>query len=210
LFYANLFDLMDHGRLITVDVERLHSLKHPHVEFLVGSSVEPRIVERMHAAVEAADGPVMVILDSDHSVSHVAAELELYAPFVTPGSLLHVQDGIIDELFIMRSDRPGPLPAIKHFLAAHPEFTWDRERSEKFLITRTIPWGGCGASTPEKRTDHHVWHSGSPWRQPPDTVSRPTSGTELKAQGLPLPKGQTSPSVKPVRYLHSPCQSPGS
>jgi cephalosporin hydroxylase len=135
LFYANLFDLMDHGRVITVDVERLHSLEHPRVEFLIGSSIDPAIVERMRAAVEKADGPVMVILDSDHSESHVAAELELYAPFVTPGSLLHVQDGIIDELFVMRSDRPGPLPAIKRFLAAHPEFTWDRERSEKFLIT---------------------------------------------------------------------------
>jgi len=134
-FYANLFDLMDHGRVITIDIEQLHSLDHPRVEFLLGSSVDVGIVDHVRAAVSAADGPVMVILDSDHSEAHVAAELELYAPFVTPGSLLHVQDGIIDELFVFRVDRPGPLPAIKRFLAAHPEFSWERERSEKFLIT---------------------------------------------------------------------------
>lgn len=28
-FYANLFDLMDHGRVITIDIERMHDLNHP-------------------------------------------------------------------------------------------------------------------------------------------------------------------------------------
>jgi cephalosporin hydroxylase len=134
-FYANLFDLLDHGRVITIDVERLHAIDHPRVEFILGSSVEQEVVERVGAAAAAADGPVMVILDSDHSQAHVAAELEVYAPMVTLGSLLHVQDGIIDEVVIFRSDRPGPLPAIKSFLAAHDEFILERERSERFLIT---------------------------------------------------------------------------
>src|SRR5204863_1227228 len=82
-----------------------------------------------------ANGPVMVILDSDHSETHVTAELEAYSPLVSPGSVLHVQDGVIDQVMIFRYDRPGPLPAIKKFLARHPEFVWERERSERFLIT---------------------------------------------------------------------------
>jgi cephalosporin hydroxylase len=135
LFYASLFDLMDHGRIVTIDVERMHNLTHPRIEFLIGSSTDQEIVDRVQAAVAAANGPVMVILDSDHSEAHVARELELYAGFVTPGSFLHVQDGIIDELLIMRRDRPGPLPAIEKFLAHHPEFVWERSLSERFLIT---------------------------------------------------------------------------
>jgi len=134
-FYANLFDLLGAGRVITVDVERMHALTHPRVTWLLGSAVEPGIVAQMQAAAKDAGGPVFVILDSDHSARHVAQELEAYAPLVTPGSYLLVQDGVIDTLPIFRQGRPGPLPAILDFLRRHPEFEVDRARGERFLIT---------------------------------------------------------------------------
>jgi cephalosporin hydroxylase len=77
----------------------------------------------------------MVILDGDHARDHVAEELELYAPLVTPGSLLLSQDGIIDQLGIFSDTRPGPLPANEAFLARHQEFEHDVERNERFLST---------------------------------------------------------------------------
>lgn len=134
-FYANLFDLLGAGRVITVDVERMHALTHPRVTWLLGSAVEPGIVAQMQAAAKDAGGSVFVILDSDHSARHVAQELEAYAPLVTPGSYLLVQDGVIDTLPIFRQGRPGPLPAILDFLRRHPEFEVDRARGERFLIT---------------------------------------------------------------------------
>lgn len=134
-FYANLFDLLGTGRVITVDVERMHALTHPRVTWLLGSAVEPGIVAQMQAAAKDAGGPVFVILDSDHSARHVAQELKAYAPLVTPGSYLLVQDGVIDTLPIFRQGRPGPLPAILDFLRRHPEFEVDRARGERFLIT---------------------------------------------------------------------------
>ena len=82
--------------------------------------------------VEAADGPAFVILDGNHDRDHVAQELELYAPFVTPGSYLLSQDGITDQFWLFRPLRPGPLPANREFLKRHPEFEHDRERSERF------------------------------------------------------------------------------
>jgi cephalosporin hydroxylase len=134
-FYANLMDLMGTGKVLTIDIERLHELDHPRIEFLHGSSTDPAIVEQVKKAAEAADGPVMVILDGNHSRDHVARELELYAPLVTPGSLLLSQDGVIDQLMMFADSRPGPLPANRDFLARHPEFEHDRERNERFLIT---------------------------------------------------------------------------
>jgi cephalosporin hydroxylase len=135
LFYAHLMDLMGHGRVLTVDVERLHSLDHPRIEFVHGDSVSDDVMSRVRAAAAAADGPVMVILDGDHSRDHVARELELYAPLVTPGSLLLSQDGIIDESPFFRDTRPGPLPANREFLRRHSEFEHDRELGDRFLMT---------------------------------------------------------------------------
>ena len=134
-FYAMLFDFLEHGRVVTVDVESMHSLEHPRVEFLIGSSTSPEILTRMREVAEAADGPVMVILDSDHSEAHVAAELEAYAPLVSPGSLMLVQDGVIDVEPIFGQERPGPLGAIERFLPRHPEFEPDERLNERFIVT---------------------------------------------------------------------------
>jgi cephalosporin hydroxylase len=135
LFYAHLFDLIGHGRVVTVDVERMHDIEHPRIEFLLGSSLSEDVLARMRAAASSADGPVLVILDSDHSHTHVAGELAAYHEFVTPGSLLLCQDGIIDELPAMAWARPGPLPAIHEFLAAHPEFRVDERYNRRFVVT---------------------------------------------------------------------------
>jgi cephalosporin hydroxylase len=133
LFFAQLLDLLEieNARVITVDVRKMHSLHHPRVTWLIGSSVSDEIVKEMEAAAKAVTGPVMVILDSLHTTEHVAAELDRYHAFVTPGSFLHVQDGHRDQW-----GRPvGPLRAIIDFLGTHPEFEVDEERSRRFLIT---------------------------------------------------------------------------
>jgi cephalosporin hydroxylase len=135
LFYAHLFDLMDHGRVVTIDVVPAGDLAHPRVEQIVGSSLADEVVTRARAAAAVTDGPVMVILDSDHAQRHVRAELERYAPLVTADSFLLVQDGIIDELPAFREARPGPRPAIADFLRHHPEFVAEAERSRRFLIS---------------------------------------------------------------------------
>lgn len=135
LFYARLFDLMAHGRVVTCDIERMHDIEHPRIEFLIGSSLSREVFERVREASLDAAGPVMAILDSDHAQPHVVAELELYASLVPPGSYVLVQDGIIDTLPMFAPARPGPLPAIHQFLEHHPEFELDRERSLRFLVT---------------------------------------------------------------------------
>jgi cephalosporin hydroxylase len=140
LFYAHLMDLLGEGRLVTIDVECLHELDHPRISFVQGSSTDPKIVDRVRAEVEASEGPVMVILDADHARAHVAEELELYSPFVTPGSFLLSQDGVIDQLWIFSDSRPGPLGANREFLARHPEFEHDRVRNERFIVSHH-PYG---------------------------------------------------------------------
>jgi cephalosporin hydroxylase len=135
LFYAHLMDLVGTGNVVSIDIERIHRLEHPRVRFIEGSSIDPRVVDLVRQEVSEADGAVMVILDADHAKEHVARELEIYSSFVTPGSFLLSQDGVIDRLWIFADSRPGPLQANRAFLARHPEFEHDRDRNERFLIT---------------------------------------------------------------------------
>jgi cephalosporin hydroxylase len=134
-FYAQLMDLLDTGRVLTVDIERRHELDHPRVDFLHGSSLDPDIVAQAKQAATEAPGAVMLILDGNHARDHVAQELELYAPLVTPGSVLLSQDGVIDRLRLFRDTRPGPYSANRKFLETHPEFEYDKARNERFIIT---------------------------------------------------------------------------
>jgi cephalosporin hydroxylase len=135
LFYAHLLDLIGSGEIITVDIRKLHELRHPRITFLVGSTTSREVYDRVAEVALRSNGPVMVILDSDHSHEHVLRELELYAPLVTPGSYCLVQDGVIDVLPCFKGDRPGPLGAIERFLKSHDEFEIDYFKCERFLIT---------------------------------------------------------------------------
>jgi cephalosporin hydroxylase len=136
-FFASIFDLMNHGRVITVDLQKMHHLSHPRVTYLIGSSIGTEILDHISRAVAETSGPVMAVLDSDHSGAHVRREMEAYHRFVTPGSFLMVQDGVIDTLPMFAPGRPGPLAAIEEFLEVHPEFEPDTERSGRFLITHS-------------------------------------------------------------------------
>lgn len=134
-FYGQLFDLMGAGEVITVDVEKLHDLKHPRVTYLIGSSVSETVLATVQQRVANCNGPIMVILDSDHSKSHVLDELRHYGPMVTPGSYCLVQDGVVDVLSTLKGARPGPLAALEEYLKTTNAFEIDHERCERFLIT---------------------------------------------------------------------------
>ena len=135
LFFAHLFDLLGTGNVLTIDVERYHNIVHPRIDYLLGDSVSNTVFDAVRQTAAGVSGPVMVILDSNHSCEHVARELHLYAPLVTPGSYCLVQDGVIDTLPVFQAGRPGPLPAIEQFLKKNIDFEIDHERCERFLIS---------------------------------------------------------------------------
>jgi len=116
LYLASICDLLGTGEIISIDVAARATPEHPRVSYIAGSSTDEAVVEQVRRRVSVA-GVVLVILDSDHTASHVEQELRLYGPFVTPGSYVHVQDGVIDELAIV-GPGPGPKVAVERFLAS--------------------------------------------------------------------------------------------
>jgi cephalosporin hydroxylase len=73
---------------------------------------------------------VMVLLDSDHSMSHVLQECILYGEFVTPGCYMVVEDTNADAI-LPEFEGCGPLAATKEFMAFDKRFEVDSAR-EKF------------------------------------------------------------------------------
>lgn len=134
LYLASMCDLVGNGHILTIDpVVQAGRPEHPRITYLEGSSTAPEILSRVRQATAGA-AVVMVILDSDHSMAHVAAELESYHPFVTKGSYLIVEDTNLNGHPVEPEHGPGPMEALQAFLPGHPEFRHD-DQMDKFLMS---------------------------------------------------------------------------
>jgi len=86
-------------------------------------------------------GPGILVLDSDHSHSHVLQELQLHAPLMPRGSLILVADTLIEEFPAGHyPDRPwdrgnSPLTAVRTFLRENPGFRLADEWARRGLVT---------------------------------------------------------------------------
>ena len=135
LFLSQMLDLVGgKGRVISIDIDPGHNRpQHARLTYLTGSSTAPDIADQVRNAAGQASC-VMVFLDSDHSASHVTAELAIYADLVTPGSYLVVEDTNVNGHPVYDDHGPGPTEAVAAFLAHDTRFQIDRSR-ERFLLT---------------------------------------------------------------------------
>ncbi len=111
-------DKMQEARKLPI-VERM-------VEFIVSSSTDPALVAKLTERVQGKT--VVVLLDSDHRKAHVLEELRRYAPLVSVGSYLIVQDSNINGHPVLPNFGPGPWEAIDEFLRGNDGFRIDRDR----------------------------------------------------------------------------------
>ena len=165
VFSASMLELVascggPQGEVLGIDVDiRPHNRKaieaHPmakRIGMIEGSSIQGEVVERVRERARDRS-PVLVCLDSNHTHAHVLAELEAYAPLVTPGSYCVVFDTFVEEveedLFPdrpwCRGDNPGT--AVREYLRLLEEegrqgadgrplrFRTDREIENKLQIT---------------------------------------------------------------------------
>jgi cephalosporin hydroxylase len=136
VFFGDMLARRGRGHVISIDIEPHETLlPHPHVSYVTGSSTDAKVVAAVRQA--AVDHPrVMVVLDSDHSRAHVLEELAIYAPLVTQGQFLVVEDTNIDcrPVPLGWMGGPGPGMALDAWLPEHPEFQPD-VLAERMLMT---------------------------------------------------------------------------
>jgi cephalosporin hydroxylase len=135
-YLAHLCDLLGHGEIVAVDItlERVvpKVREHPRVTLYEGSSTAPEIMEKMRA--HSLGKRTMVILDSDHSESHVYDELQLYSPLVSRGCYLVCEDSNVNGHPAYHEHGPGPYEALQRFLAETDGYVVDKH-CERLLCT---------------------------------------------------------------------------
>jgi cephalosporin hydroxylase len=149
VFYASLLELLGgDGMVLGIDIDirthnRVEIENHPmfkRIEMIEGSSIEKHVVEQVYKFAKGRS-PVLVVLDSSHTYTHVWQELNTYSPLVTPGSYLVVFDTVVEDMpddFFQ--DRPwgrgnNPKTAVWEFLKSNDRFEVDKAIENKLLIT---------------------------------------------------------------------------
>jgi len=140
LFYASLCELMDHGSVLTIDLELKHD-RHlaqtkksvrDRIKFLGGSSINELVFHEVERIIEGSSKN-LVILDSWHSYDHVRKELELYSPLVSIGSYLIVEDTHVSGHPVEWEWGKGPFEAVEDFLKENDNFEIDYDREVYFM-----------------------------------------------------------------------------
>ena len=135
-------------KVLGIDIDiRAHNREaieaHPmfaRIDMIEGSSIAEDTVARVR---EVAKGykRILVCLDSNHTHDHVLAELEAYAPLVTPESYCIVFDTLVEDMPAqLSSNRPwgpgnSPKSAVHAFVANNKQFEIDSRIDKKLLIT---------------------------------------------------------------------------
>ena len=149
LYLAHMLELMSaasvtgfDGLVVSIDVDKSPPAhlgkpwpRHPRLCYMQGDSASPETLAAVRRLVSPQD-TVMVILDSDHHQAHVAREIAAYAPLVTMGSYLVVEDTNINGHPVLPEFGPGPMEAVAEFLASPEGAGFKVDRScERFLLT---------------------------------------------------------------------------
>lgn len=137
-FYATLFDILGNGRIVTVDIEQRPNLPaHERITYLLGSSTDPAIVERIKAEIKPGER-VMVCLDSDHATAHVREELRLYSPLVTVGNYLVVEDTTGSIAGMEPNEPAGAKLSVDDFLTTTTDFELVPDNRLEFSTTLNL------------------------------------------------------------------------
>lgn len=123
LYLADLMNIVGHGIVHTIDIEGKSAeivREHSRIRLFTEGW------ERYDTAEAQPYGKILVIDDGSHVYEQTLGAMHKFAPLVSIGSYLIVEDGIVSELGIADRWNGGPLPAIREFLKSTSDFVVDR------------------------------------------------------------------------------------
>lgn len=123
--------------VVSVDIEASRisekAKSDPNIRLLTATSDSPEVRQTLQALRNDYPGPAFAILDSDHSMQHVLAEMVNLRDILVAGDYLVVEDSNINGHPVGKSFGPGPYEAIQEYCGAYPrDYEHDFERERKF------------------------------------------------------------------------------
>lgn len=91
LFYADMFNNIGNGRVISIDMAAKKQPPHPRITYINGRMTAVDTLSQVKALIAPGD-KVMVVLDGDHHRAQVKRELFYYGAMVTKGQYIVVED----------------------------------------------------------------------------------------------------------------------
>jgi cephalosporin hydroxylase len=148
LFYAEMLEMLGHGKVIAVDQEvRTHNKTRIYcskvadrIQIVEGDSASLFTSKEVFSHIPYG-AKVLVSLDSNHTAQHVKMEMDLYSTLVQPGGYLIVFDTVIEMVMKEKpADRPwgpgnNPYQAVGRWLAEHLNWEPDHDLTARALIT---------------------------------------------------------------------------
>ena len=110
-----------------------------YVRFSLGSSTDLKIVTGFQALAKGKR--LIVNLDSDHSMRHVLKELNLYAPLVSKGSYIAVEDTHLDGVPTHPEQGPDPMAAVRQFLKDGGSNDFEQDFNREAMVMTSDPGG---------------------------------------------------------------------
>lgn len=108
----------------------------PDIELMECSSTLPAVAQRVIELRNENPGPVFAILDSDHTMGHVLAEMKLLRPILHGGDYMIVEDANVNGHPVLPGFGPGPYEAIEAYERDYPnDYVHDQKREAKFGFT---------------------------------------------------------------------------
>ena len=136
------------GKVLGIDLqilEHAHNALSPwisshQVEVLEADSTSGLALQKVVDFLSEGDGPVLAVLDSNHSHEHVLRELEVLSAPLPIGSIIMVADTIVEEMpddyYDNRPWKKGsnPFTAVNEFLNSNQGFIRDARWSRRSLM----------------------------------------------------------------------------
>lgn len=140
LYLADLLELNGLGELHTIDLPGNKE------DILLHSHPRIKVFKEGYSGYETSKltsyKKIMVIEDGSHQYEDVLATLQIFSPFVTPGSYFIVEDGFLTEMGMEKQFNGGPQKAIYEFLGKNSNYITDRRWCDFFGPNATFNVNG--------------------------------------------------------------------
>ena len=113
--------------------KKAKEIKNDRVILFEGSSTSDEVVSKIKEYTQDKKG--IIILDSDHSETHVLNELSIYKDFVLKDCYMVVEDTNLNGNPVHPKFGPGPYEAVKKFLHENKNFTQDDQLWQRNLFS---------------------------------------------------------------------------